>query len=129
MAFPGTYNISYYKGDTLEFKIYPKDSSGASFSLDNYISTFTIAEQAGALGADTQIVAFSQISADKSHILCTIRPEDGEQLMAGTPYVYDVQIDNIDSPPESALYPNVYTLLSGGISVTEQVTGAFGVTS
>ena len=43
MAFPGTYNISYYKGDTLEFKIYPKDSSGASFSLDNYIATFTIA--------------------------------------------------------------------------------------
>lgn len=129
MAFPGTYNISYYKGDTLEFKVYPKDSAGASFALDGYTPTFTIAEQAGALGADSQIVAFAEVSADKSHILCAIRPEDGELLSSTITYVYDVQIDNIGAEPENANYSSVYTLLSGSISVTEQVTGAFGATS
>jgi len=37
MAFPGTYNISYYKGDTYEFRIYPKTADGDVFDLTPYI--------------------------------------------------------------------------------------------
>ena len=36
MAFPGTYNFSYYKGDTNEFVIRPKNSSGSAFDLTGY---------------------------------------------------------------------------------------------
>jgi len=36
MAFPGTYNINYYKGDTLEFRIYPKTADGEAFNLSPY---------------------------------------------------------------------------------------------
>lgn len=36
MAFPGTYNISYYKGDTYEFRIYPKTANGDIFDLTPY---------------------------------------------------------------------------------------------
>ncbi len=36
MAFPGTYNINYYKGDTYQFRIYPKDTAGYPFDLSVY---------------------------------------------------------------------------------------------
>jgi hypothetical protein len=123
MAFPGTYNINYYKGDTLEFRIYPKDAAGASFLLDGYVTTFTIAEQSGAAGVATQIEAYTEVSADKASLLCVIRPEDGELLDATKSYVYDVQIDNTTTAT-TANYANIYTILTGSISVTEQVTGA-----
>ena len=124
MAFPGTYNISYYKGDTLEFRVYPKDSSGATFDLEDYDNgdespLFTIAESRGSDGVDGQITAYSEVSADGSHILCVIRPEDGNQLTAGTTYVYDIEISKEAEP-----YAIVHTILTGTISVTEQITGA-----
>jgi hypothetical protein len=124
MAFPGTYNISYYKGDTLEFKLYPKDSSGAAFDLtdyeDEYGSSplFTISTARGPEGADSQIEAYAEI-VDNTYILCVIRPEDGEELNSGTQYVYDVEISKTGGS-----YDTVYTLLTGTISVTDQVTGA-----
>lgn len=37
MAYPGTYDINYYKGDTFEFRIYPKDTSGSTFNLTGYL--------------------------------------------------------------------------------------------
>ena len=43
MAFPGTYNFSYYKGDTSEFVIRPKNSDGSSFDLTGYTADFFIA--------------------------------------------------------------------------------------
>jgi hypothetical protein len=124
LAFPGTYNISYYKGDTLEFRVFPKDSSGATFDLEEYANEeesplFTIAETRGALGADSQISAYAEISVDGSHILCVIRPEDGNLLTAGVTYVYDIEISKPSDP-----YPIVHTILTGTISVTEQITGA-----
>ena len=121
MAFPGTYNFSYYKGDTLEFKIFPKDSSGATFDLEDYVNEnsplFTISTARGAAGLADQIACFAEISADFTHIVCTIRPEDGEQLTAGQQYVYDVEISKPSSP-----YNVINTLLTGNISVTDQVT-------
>jgi hypothetical protein len=122
MAFPGTYNISYYKGDTLEFKIYPKDASGAAFELTDFFSNgtakFTIAT---ARGADaSQILATATISSDLSHVACVITPSQGANLDPSIQYVYDVEI----SRTVSGSYPYVYTLLTGTISVTDQVSGA-----
>lgn len=123
MSFPGTYNFSYYKGDTLEFTVYPKDAAGGVFNLQNFDNDnspiFTISTARGSAGLENQIVCFSEISNDLTHILCVIRPEDGEQLVAGQQYVYDIQIsqDGVESS-----YDVVYTILTGNITVTEQVT-------
>lgn len=123
MAFPGNFNISYYKGDTYEFRVYPKDSTGAAFDLTNYANDdikFTISDQRGTAGVANQVECFSQKSLDGSHILCTIRATDGAELTAGTQYVYDVEI----STTQVGSYDLVYTLLTGNVSVTDQVTGA-----
>lgn len=123
MAFPGTYNITYYKGDTLEFRLYPKDSAGNVFPLSQYVSPagttkFTIASRRGTLPeGETAISGYAQISNDQSYILCAITPANGEVLVAGTEYVYDVEIARAD-----ANYDYVYTLLTGTIAVTDQVT-------
>jgi hypothetical protein len=122
MAFPGTYNISYYKGDTLEFKIYPKDASGAAFDLSDFSSNgqakFTIATARGS-GA-TQILATATIASDLTHVACVITPSQGSSLSSAIQYVYDVEI----SRTVSGGYPYVYTLLTGTVSVTDQVSGA-----
>lgn len=120
MAFPGTYNINYYKGDTLEFRIYPKDSNGDAFPLSQYVSPngttkFTIATSRGSTTG--LIEGYAQISNDQTYILCAITPANGALMTAGTEYVYDVEIARTD-----AAYDYVYTLLTGTISVTEQVT-------
>ena len=50
MAFPGTYNFDYYRGDTFQFVITPKTSTGATFQLDAYSAagaTFTISTSRG----------------------------------------------------------------------------------
>jgi hypothetical protein len=119
MAFPSTYNISYYKGDTLEFRIHPKDSAGNTFDLTDYVGNekFTIAPTRGNPANEQQ--AFAQISDDKTYILCTIEPDVGLQLEAGTTYYYDIQIDATGDD-----YPYVYTLLTGTITVTDHITGA-----
>lgn len=121
MAFPGTYNFSYYRGDTLSFNVFPKDSSGAVFSLEEYVyeksPAFTISTARGDAGIPDQIKCFAEISDDFTHIVCTIRPEDGEKMQAGVSYVYDIEISRPSSP-----YDIVHTLLTGNISVTDQVT-------
>jgi hypothetical protein len=122
MAFPGTFNLSYYKGDTYEFRVYPKDASGAPFSLANYTDDnikFTISNVRGPAGLPGQVECLARKSGDGTNILCVIRPVDGNQLAAGTTYVYDVEISRTGTA-----YPFTYTLLTGNISVTDQVTGA-----
>jgi hypothetical protein len=122
MAFPGTYNIKYYKGDTFEFKVYPKDASGNTFPLEQFTSVkFTIATSRGDLpaGAQQPINGFAEIAEDKSHILCAITPDNALDLSLGTNigYVYDVEIARTGS-----VYPYVYTLLTGDITITDQIT-------
>lgn len=121
MAFPGNYDISYYKGDTLEFRIYPKDASGTVFSLTGYDAAFTISTAKGSAGASSAVSGIAQI-VDDTYLLCVITPTVGDQLVAGTTYVYDVEISNLTVDPAS--YDKVYTLLAGSISITDQVTGA-----
>jgi hypothetical protein len=123
MAFPGTYNINYYKGDTFEFRVYPKDASGAVFPLSQYVESkgvvkFSIAPARGALSpGQTVVEGFAEISTDNTNILCAITPANASELVAGTEYVYDVEIARASSN-----YDYVYTLLTGTISVTGQVT-------
>jgi hypothetical protein len=120
MAFPGTYDIKYYKGDTFEFFVYPKNSSGNTFDLTGFSDIkFTIAPTAGSSVGVINGETF--VDGNGAYIKCVITPEQGEKLTAiGTPYVYDVQITK---PAGSGIsYPYIYTILSGKISVTEQVT-------
>jgi len=115
MAFPATYNFSYYRGDTNEFVIRPKNSDGSAFDLDSYDAEFTIATARGAATSVVQYEAQAVVDDVNNLVTCTILPGVGEQLAPGT-YVYDVQID--------ASASEVFTLLTGTISVTEQITGA-----
>lgn len=112
MAFPATYNFNYYRGDTAEFVIRPKNANGSSFDLTDFEGSFTIANRRGSTG--TQYNADAVVNEVSSIVTCTIAPATGRTLAAGT-YVYDVQIDN---------GTQIYTLLTGQIVVTDDITGA-----
>ena len=126
MAFPGTYNFDYYRGDTFRFVVSPKDSTGTAFDLSPYKATwrdaiFTIAD---ARGSSRTLVLTSSGSSDlestidisNNTITCTITPTGGRNLEGGETYYYDVEIYN-----GGALR---YTLLTGTITVQDDVTGA-----
>lgn len=127
MAFPGTYNFRYYKGDTFEFKIYPKTPAGGVFSLSSYDKTngakFVIAEQRGPAGYASQVPCTAIISDDGTHVTCTIQPSQGSLLDPRVIYTYDVEVSRTDSAPASPV-TYTYTLVTGSITVTDQVAGA-----
>ena len=114
MAFPATYNFSYYKGDTNEFVVRPKNSDGSAFDLAGYTADFYIATSRGD-NPTFSVEANAVVYSTNDIVTCTILPSIGSTLDAGT-YVYDVEIT---SGPTV-----VYTLITGTITVTEQVTGA-----
>jgi hypothetical protein len=122
MSFPGTYNINYYYGDTLEFNVYPKNSSGDVFDNLGSFQTarFTIAPTRGA-DVESQVFAYAQVSSDNTYIACAIRPEDAARLSPSTSYVYDIEIAKT-SDQSLTPYDIVYTLLTGTISITQDVT-------
>jgi hypothetical protein len=154
MAFPATYDFNYYKGDTFEFRIYPKKNDGTAFMLRDFVNElnsfmlptdiantpdyvddvsapydsaqFTIATARGpistAAGIEQPIRCFARVSDDGTHVLCAIRPSDADRLIAGTEYVYDVEVRRPTGAPGS--YELVYTLMTGTITITDQVTGA-----
>lgn len=156
MAFPSTYDFNYYKGDTFEFRIYPKKNDGTVFDLSQfYVPTnfannpddvtdtaapydsaqFTIAEFRGATRTVNGVVqpavpikCFARVSDDNTFVQCAIRPAEGNQLIAGTEYVYDVEVRKPAGLPGSGQYEIVQTLLTGTITVTDQVTGATSAT-
>lgn len=160
MAFPATYDFNYYKGDTFEFRIYPKKNDGTVFDLSqfyiptNYANTpddvtdnvapydsaqFTIAAIRGkyTIGTNglptttevTQYKCFARVSDDNTFVQCAIRPAEGNQLVAGTEYVYDVEVKKPAGLPGSGQYEIIQTLLTGKITVTDQVSGATTATS
>lgn len=123
MAFPGELNINYYKGDTHEFKVYPQKTDGSIFQLDDYSNArFKIAEVRGAAGVADQITASAIISTDGTYITCAITPANGALMDSSTIYVYDIQI----YAAGSGTYDKVFTLLTGSISVTDDVTQGTG---
>ena len=117
MAFPATYNFSYYRGDTYQINLSPKDASGADFDLSGYSSTFTVANKRGEEGL--QVECYSEINGNT--LTCVITPENSQDIFfpTGTQAVYDVQISKEDIP-----YDFVYTLLTGTITFTDDITGA-----
>lgn len=115
MAFPATYNFSYYRGDTNQFVIRPKNSDGSAFSLTGYTGQFFIATARGTAGVATRKQAQAVVDTVNNLVTCTILPGVGIQLTPGT-YVYDVQVDSGASL--------IYTLLTGTITVTDHITGA-----
>lgn len=125
MAFPGTYDFDYYRGDTFVFTITPKTSAGTTFALDNYAAAgaiFSIASSRGdsATTSIDSVIDASKLSAvintSTDIITCTIKPDARTNLVGGSTYYYDVEIFN-----GAALR---YTLLTGAITVTDDVTGA-----
>ena len=114
MAFPANYNFDYYAGDTNQFVIRPKNIDGTPFSLTGYSAAFTIATARGT-GA-TQYAATATVDSVNNIVTCTISSTLGSTIPAGEAYVYDVEISNASNI--------VHTILTGTISVTEQVTGA-----
>ncbi len=143
MAFPGIYNINYYKGDTYEFRIYPKNSNDTAFLMNSYdggggtydddgnpLTPEVNYENVMFVFAETRESAnwhkcLAYISTDSKYVHCVIRPEDSEYLDPTKTYVYDVQIAKSTTPdlPDGVPnYPQVHTLLTGTISVTGQVT-------
>jgi hypothetical protein len=143
MAFPATYDFNYYKGDTFEFRIYPKKNDGTTHLLgaftqptnfannpDYVLDTsapydsaqFTISTVRGSAGSP--IKCFARISDDGTFVQCAIRPKDSESLIAGTEYVYDVEVRAAQGNYENPFYEKVYTLMTGKITITDQVTGA-----
>jgi hypothetical protein len=118
MAFPGTYNFSYYRGDTFEFVISPKSANGTVFPLDSFTgagseANFTIANVRGAAG--TQTIASAVVDDVLDTVTCTISPTVGRDLTPGA-YVYDVEIISTSGI--------THTLVTGTITVTDDISGA-----
>ena len=137
MAFPGTYNINYYMGDTYEFKIFPKTASGDVYSLSTFFydddnneltpkfnsAVFAFAEEKAVGGTTPPNPAgyhecYAKISDNGTHITCAIRPDDAQYLDPTKKYVYDVQVSK---PANGGDYKTVITLMTGTITVTGQV--------
>lgn len=115
MAFPATYNLSLYSGDTYEFVVLPKNADGSAFSLTGYSAAMKIASSRGASPSYSVSVQTS-VNTTLNTVTCTILPAVSGGLTAGTTYVYDVEITNGST--------KVYTLLTGNVTVTEDVTNA-----
>jgi hypothetical protein len=119
MAFPGTYNFNYYKGDTFEFSIYPKTATSEPFDLTGFEVVFTVSTERGVAGESFRVESYAEIDVD--HINCAILPAQSALWSASDTYEYDVEISN-----SSGEYPKVYTVLTGRITVTDQVSATPG---
>ena len=114
MAFPATYNIQYYQGDTYQFVIRPKTSAGEIFPVTStiYDAYFRIDTQRGR--TDGLGIEASASIGDNS-VTCTITPAVGNSLIAGTTYFYDVSIEDKTDPN------TIFTLLTGTITLTADI--------
>jgi hypothetical protein len=119
MAFPANFNISYYQGDRYEFIIRPKLSNGENFDLSGYTGLFTVASARG--DASSTIGSQSvDINSVAGTVTVAIEPNFGTTL-TGNSYLYDVELSASASGGS-----NVYTLVTGVISVTRDITNTYG---
>jgi hypothetical protein len=115
MAFPSVYNFPYYRGDTYDFILRPKNNNAEPFDLEEFDKIlFTIATAPGETGLLVG-KAEAVINASANYINCRIPSEFGT-LMSGASYVYDIEITDTSSS-------TTYTLLTGRITVTQDVSG------
>jgi len=91
MAFPATYNISYYRGDQYDFVVNPKNPDGSAFDLTGYTSLFIVATERGDA---TKFIGYGSASVDASTDTITITKTSSS---------------------------TVYTILTGALSVNQDV--------
>lgn len=116
MAFPGTYNFNYYRGDTHSFTVYPKTSTGASLPLSDYTtpSSTVLYTISNARGSNTNKKYADAVIVNNNSVICTIFPSLGDNLTKGT-WVYDVQLSNGSD--------KVLTVITGTITVQDDISG------
>lgn len=117
MSFPATYNIRYYKGDLYQFLIRPKTGTGEPFPISDstHDAFFYISTQRGGSAVNTVVASASIV---EGNVLATIQPSVGNSLNGNTQYFYDVSVRG-KSPNNN----QVYTLITGTLSVTLDITG------
>jgi len=122
MAFPSTYNFNYYRGDFYQFVIRPKTTNGQQFNLSSFTTAnggsalFKIASARGKINPYTQYTGTVTVDSTEGTVTCTLSPTEGRKLSPGS-WVYDIEISNSGGTI-------VYTLLTGTITVTEEISGA-----
>lgn len=115
---PAPYNLEYYRGDLLEFYLVPKNSDGTPLELAvGIVPQFIIATQRGdnppaPQGYPATVACSATVVDNRTKIKCQVTNAQGLQLKAGTPYVYDVSVNNGGE---------VTTYLTGNFNVTERV--------
>ena len=116
MSFPATFNIRYYKGDFYQFVVRPKNSNGTPFPIsdETHNAYFYISSSRGGSSSAT-IAGSADISS--GNVVVTIFPSIGNQLNSNSTYFYDVSVEKKSDTSE------LYTLVTGTISVTADITG------
>lgn len=120
MAFPASYNFSYYQGDRYEFVLRPKQANGQPFDLDGYNGLFTVATARGSLAAIVGNSQEANIDSTAGTVTIVIEPEFGTTL-TGNSYLYDVEISASASSSS-----NIFTLVTGRINITRDITNTYG---
>lgn len=119
MALPATKNLSYYRGDTFTFAVYPKTTNGAAMSLidanDNAFESYFFISTNRTIEDPTDVIeCITSTNTSESYILCQISSIVGRDLVPGTAYVYEVKIKNTYNG-------EIYTLVTGNLTVTGSV--------
>jgi hypothetical protein len=117
IGFPSNFNFSYYQGDRYEFVIRPRQANGEPFDLNDYSGLYTIATDRGDPSAIIDGSKTASVDVAAGTITVVIDPDFG-QTLTGNSYVYDVEISQSGS--------NVFTLVTGTIGVTRDITNTFG---
>lgn len=120
MAFPATHNFSYYQGDRYEFVLRPKQSNGEAFNLNGYNGLFTVATSRGDINTVVGTSQTASVDAAAGTVTCVIQPDFGTTL-TGNSYLYDVEISASASSGS-----NIFTLVTGTINVTRDITNTYG---
>lgn len=120
MAFPSTFNFDYYQGDRYEFVIRPKQSNGDVYDLTDMNAAMTIATSRGSASAQFSTEIEGTINTSLGTVTFVILPSYGINMVSPS-YVYDIEIYN-------AGRTEVYTLVTGTISVTRDITNTLAGT-
>lgn len=113
IAFPATFNIAYYRGDSFNFIINPKNPNGSAFNLTGNTALFTISTERGNPAAEVA-TGTAIVNAQAGTVTCEI-PNSLGSVLSDASYLYDVEIDNISAS-------TTFTLLTGTISVTQDIS-------
>lgn len=110
---PTDTDLTTVRGDTKKFSVYAKDSDSQAFDLTGYTMTFTAKSLTSLTDSEAEIQVDATISSVSSGIgAFTLSPTNTAVAIAS--YFYDIQISDGSA--------NVYTLVDGTFTVTQDVT-------